>query len=245
MPIKSERKRKADVASDLIASRPLTRQEMHEAARQRISHIAKEFKDGFEFLEDYPRSVTFFGSSRLISDHPYYQKTVSLSKKLVNELGYTVVTGGGPGIMEAANRGAFEGQGSSVGITIKLPHEQATNGYLTDKIPLYYFFTRKVCLTFSAEAYVFLPGGFGTLDELFELLTLVQTRKIEPVPIILFGSEFWKPLEEFLKNGPLARGMIDDEDLNLYTIQDSEDAVVEIIKKAPIRLGLKYKNHNE
>ncbi len=218
----------------------LTRAEMHDATQKRMSTIKKEFEDGFEFLEDYPRSVTFFGSARLEPTDEYYQKAVSLAKRIATELGYSVLTGGGPGVMEAANRGAFEARGSSVGITIELPHEQITNSYLTDHIALYYFFIRKVCLSFSAETYIFFPGGFGTLDEFFEIITLVQTKKITSVPIVLVGEAYWKPLEAFLKESVLSRKMIDAEDLSLFTITDDENKILDIIRAAPVRNGVEH-----
>lgn len=218
-----------------VVEKPLSRSEMHKESERRVSAISKELKEGFEFLEDYPYSVTFFGSARLPETDPHYQKARSLAKRIVTELGYSVITGGGPGIMEAANRGAFESKGSSLGITIKLPSEQRLNQFVTDHVPLYYFFTRKVCLSFSAEAFVFFPGGFGTLDEFFEILTLVQTKKINDIPLILVGSDYWKPLEEFLKNELLKRGMIDAEDLNLFSIEDDEDVIMEKIRNAPVR----------
>lgn len=221
-------------------AKPLTRAEMHEAAHKRVSLITEEFAEGFEFLEDYPRSVTFFGSARFAPDHPYYKKALSLGKRIASDLGYSVITGGGPGIMEAANRGAFEAHGSSVGITIELPHEQVTNSFLTDHISLYYFFTRKVCLSFSAEAYVFFPGGFGTLDEFFEIICLVQTKKIQAVPIILVGEEYWRPLEKFLSEQLVSRGTIDIGDLKLFTITDNEETIIDAIRKTPVRVGLEY-----
>lgn len=230
----------SNLPEKLLPIKPLTRAEMHEAAHKRVSVITKELSSGFEFLEDYPRSVTFFGSARFAPDHVYYQKALSLGKRVASDLGYTVFTGGGPGIMEAANRGAFEAHGSSVGITIELPHEQITNSFLTDHISLYYFFTRKVCLSFSAEAYIFFPGGFGTLDEFFEIICLVQTRKIQSIPIILVGETFWRPLETFMKEQLLALGTIDAEDLDLYTITDDEDKIIETIRKVPVRAGLEY-----
>jgi uncharacterized protein (TIGR00730 family) len=142
--------------------------------------------------------------------------------------------------MRAANRGAYEAGGNSVGLTIELPREQLTNEYLTNKINFHYFFSRKVCLSFSAEAYIFLPGGFGTLDEFLEILTLVQTAKIPRVPMILVGESFWKPLEKFFEEVLVTEGMIDKEDTNLYTITDDEETILNIIKNAPVRLDLKY-----
>lgn len=232
------------IPEKFLPIKTLTRREIHEATKKRLSLINKEFKEAFEFLEEYPRSVTFFGSSMLSPEDKYCEAARSLGKRIVTDLGYSVMTGGGPGIMEAANRGAFEAGGSSVGITIELPHEQVRNTYITDYIPLYYFFSRKVCLSFSAEAYVFFPGGFGTLDEVMEILTLVQTKKISSVPIILVGSEFWNKFKTFLSEEILSRGMIDEGDLSLFTITDDENEIIETIRKAPVRNGVKLnKNH--
>jgi uncharacterized protein (TIGR00730 family) len=155
---------------------PITVKEIEDEIEKRISLIDQEFNRGFDFIKDQPKTVTFFGSSRFKEDNEHYQKARQLAAKL-SQLGYSIVTGGGPGIMEGANRGAFEAQGRSLGLTIKLPTEQVRNPYLTDTLDFYYFFTRKVMLAFSAEAYLFFPGGFGTFDELFEILTLVQTKK--------------------------------------------------------------------
>ena len=225
--------------------RMLTMRALHQAAAARISHIDKEFTASFEFLNKYDKSITVFGSSRLKDGYPYYEKAQSLCKRVAKDLGYSVITGGGPGIMEAANHGAFEVKGKSVGICIELPHEQKKNPYMTDNIDLYYLFIRKVALSFAAEAYVFFPGGFGTLDEFFEILTLVQTRKIQRVPLILFGSEFCKPLESFLRKNLLDIGTIDSADRNLYTITDSEDEAVEIIRNAPVRNGIPHKHRGD
>jgi uncharacterized protein (TIGR00730 family) len=140
--------------------------------------------------------------------------------------------------MEGANKGASEGGGVSAGLTIQLPHEQTINPYLTKHLDFYYFFSRKVCLSFATEAYLFFPGGFGTLDEFFEILTLVQTNKIEKVPIVLVGVEFWNGVNEMMKKELLSRGAIDPTDLNLYTITDSEDEILQIIRSAPVRNGI-------
>lgn len=222
-------------ASQLEVSRPLSRADMRARALERIDRINTEFKDGFEFLENYPKSVTFFGSSVVNENNEFYKKAQSLAHRISSELKCAVVTGGGPGIMEAANRGAYEAEGTSLGITIKLPREQTTNPYLTDRIALQYFFARKVCLSFSAEVFIFFPGGYGTLDELFEILTLVQTRKIRSIPIVLVCSEFWKPFEKFLYENILSLGMIDDSDLSLFTIEDNEDKILDLIRNAPER----------
>lgn len=208
------------------------RKEMHKIASERISKISSEFRRGFEFLEDYPKSVTFFGANQFREDNPYYISARSLASRVVKELGYSVLSGGGPGIMEAANRGASEAGGNSLGLLIKLLSEQVTNKYITKSFPFYYFFVRKVCLSFSAEAFIFYPGGFGTLDEFFEILTLIQTRKIADIPLICVGSEYWNELKGFMEKEMLSRGTITAEDLELFQIVDDHDKIIEIIKKA-------------
>ena len=224
---------------------PLSLFEISEASQKRVALITKEFADGFEFIKNYPRSVTFFGSSRTKEGDYYYEKARGLARKIVEELHYSILTGGGPGIMKAANRGAFEAGGNSLGLTISLPHEQLTNEYLTHQIDFHYFFSRKVCLSFSAEAYVFFPGGFGTLDEFTEILTLIQTNKIPKAPIILVGSQFWNPIEQLFRDILMVNKTIEEEDLSLYTITDNDDEIIKIIKEAPIRLGIKYDENSE
>ena len=143
--------------------------------------------------------------------------------------------------MEAANRGAFEAEGRSLGLNIKLPHEQVRNPYVTDSVDFYYFFVRKVMLSFAAEAYVFFPGGFGTFDEFFEILTLVQTKKIENVPIFLVGNEYWNAMKQHIMIDQMLKNKtIDEEDLNLFTITEDEDAIVDAIQDVPIRAGVRY-----
>lgn len=217
-----------------ISSQPLTLPELEAQIKKRVSTISKEFLTGFDIIKDTPKTVTFFGSARTLSSEDDYQNAYGLAKQIA-QLGYAIVTGGGPGIMEAANKGAYEVDGNSYGFTIQLPREQVTNPYLNKAINFQYFFTRKVSLTYAAEAYVYFPGGFGTLDELFEILTLVQTHKIVSVPIILFGSYFWKPLEQFIQEFLVKNGKIDEGDMNLFVITDSIEEAVEIIKNAPIR----------
>lgn len=226
-------------------NKPLTLFEISEAAQKRVVLISKEFTDGFEFIKNYPRSITFFGSARTKEDESYYKKAEKLAERIVKELHYSVITGGGPGVMRAANHGAYEADGNSIGLTIDLPNEQITNEYLTDKIGFHYFFSRKVCLSFSAEAFLFFPGGFGTLDEFTEILTLMQTDKIPRAPIILVGEGHWKPLEEFFKNTLIKENMIDEKDLSIYTITDNEDEILDIIKKAPVRMGVEYSEKAE
>lgn len=212
----------------------LNKQEMHTATTERVMEIAKEFTEGFKFLKDYPKTVTFFGSTALREGDFYYEKARSLSSRIVKELGYSVVSGGGPGIMEAADRGAYEAGGDSIGLLIKLPDTQPTNKYIKKSVSFYYFFARKVCLAFGAEVFIFFPGGFGTLDEFFEIITLIQTKKIAGAPLICFGSEYWNKLKDLMKDELLAHDMIEPEDLNLFTITDSEDEIIEAIKKVKV-----------
>lgn len=217
--------------------KPLTLKEINENIEQRIEKITDEFTRGFDFIKNCTNTVTFFGSSMVEENHEDYKKCRNIASRIAKELKYTVVTGGGPGIMEAANRGAYESGGESIGFTINLPKEQVTNNYLTSHIGFNYFFSRKVCLTYSAEAFVYFPGGFGTFDELFEILTLVQTKKINPVPIILVGKNFWSKFDSFAKETLLANTKIDFEDIELYKITDDENEILEIIKNAPKRMS--------
>lgn len=221
----------------------LTRKELHDTAVERVHLVAKEFTDAFNFLRKYPKSVTIFGGTHISETSPYYSQAHSLGYNIVKKLGYAVLTGGGPGIMEAANKGANEAGGDSLGLEIELDPPQLENPYQTDSINFHYFFSRKMALSFAAETYIFFPGGFGTLDEFFEIITLVQTGKIEKVPIVLFGSDYWSKLEIFMKEELLTRGVIGQEELNLFKITDNEDEVIEIIKSAPVHNGIKF-NHN-
>lgn len=214
---------------------PLTKEEVKQAARERISRINDEFIQGFSFITKYPRSATFFGSARFNEENTHYQKARRIANRLSKD-GIAVVTGGGPGIMEAANRGACENGGPSLGLNIRLPNEQISNPYVTESVDFYYFFSRKVTLSFSAEAFIFFPGGFGTLDEFFEILTLVQTQKVAKMPIILVGSAYWQSFNAFIEEQLLETyGTIDREDTDLYTITDDEDEVVRIVTEAPLR----------
>jgi len=218
------------------AEPPLTLQKVEEAIKKRMAVINEEFASGFELIKNYPKSVTFFGSSRFTDDNEYFKQAASLSERIVKELGYAIVSGGGPGIMEAANKGAYEAGGDSLGLIIKLPQKFNENKYLTDFREFGFFFSRKVILSFSAETYIFFPGGFGTMDELFELLTLVQTRKIPKVPIILVGKKHWDKVDEFIRETLFKEiDAIDEEDMDIYKILDSDDEIIEIIKNAPLR----------
>jgi len=205
--------------------------------KARVCTIHNEFSQAFDFLSSHSAhdlSVTFFGSARLHEGDKYYAKAERIAERIVKECKYSVVTGGGPGIMEAANRGAFNASGTSVGFTVVLPNEQKTNQYVTEELPFNYFFSRKVALSFSAEAYLFFPGGFGTMDEFFEMITLVQTKKIKPIPIICVGKKFWRPLDKLIRRHLRDKfKTISQEDPSLYTILDDEDKIIEIIKNAP------------
>lgn len=197
----------------------------------------EELRQGIDIVEQYEKSVTFYGSARLKENHVDYKKAQDLAKK-ISELGYIVLSGGGPGIMEAANRGAKDANGKSVGLTIKLPTEQRTNGYVNEEIPFYFFFTRRVVMSYTAKACLFFPGGFGTFDEFFEMITMKQTGKIKDVPLILVGSEFWKPLDNLIKETLLNKyNTISEEDINLYTITDDETDILNIIKNSKIKDG--------
>jgi hypothetical protein len=203
---------------------------------ERMRRITEEFQEGFKLIHRYPKSVSFFGSARCANESKYYQQARALSKKIAEELDYAIITGGGPGIMAAANEGAFEAGGESVGLNIELPNEQFINEYVTEQQEFHYFFSRKMILSFSAEAYVFFPGGFGTLDEFFELVTLIQEYKIPKVPVVCVGSEYWNLLDTFIKENLRDRfRTISPEDPEIYYITDNEDEVVDIIKNAPIR----------
>lgn len=222
----------------LLEDLMLSRDEIEEVAKERVAEISKEFTEGFKFLADYPKSVTFFGSNQVDENDLHYQSARELSSRLVKELGFSVVSGGGPGIMEAADRGAYEAGGDSLGLLIKLPAEQPTNKYIRKSISFYYFFARKVCLAFGAEVFIFYPGGFGTLDEFFEIITLIQTKKIGGVPLICVGSEYWNKVKAFMEDELLARGYIEPEHLDLFTITDSHDKIIEIIRNAPVRIAI-------
>ncbi len=221
-------------------------QEIHgDILNSRLCIIDGEFRQGFELMKDHPRSITIFGSVRLKEENPLYGKVRDLAEKIAN-LGYTVVTGGGYGLMGAANEGAHKAEkGSSLGINIELPFEQTTNPYLDDSIEFHHFFSRKVILAYSAETYIYCPGGFGTLDEMFEILTLKQTGKIPQIPIILYGSEFWKPLDEYFRKVMLQEGSktIHEKDLELYTITDDDNLILDIIKNAPVRTDVSTIHH--
>ncbi len=194
----------------------------------RAVRIGLEFIKGFRALHFVGPCVTVFGSARFKEDHPSYALARDVSARIAR-LGFTIMTGGGPGIMEAANRGAKDVGGRSVGCNIQLPMEQKPNPYLDKFVEFHYFFVRKVMLVKYSYAFVVMPGGFGTLDELFEALTLIQTKKIENFPVVLMGVEFWGPMMEFIRERLLARGTIGPEDLNLLTVTDSVEEAARVI----------------
>ncbi len=203
-----------------------------ESPQWKIFRIMAEFIEGFEFISKLTGEVSIFGSARAMPSDPYYQQARELGHAL-GKKGYTMVTGGGPGIMEAANRGAYEADAPSVGLNIQLPMEQRTNDFVKKGMGFHYFFTRKVMLSASAQAYVFFPGGFGTLDEMSEMVTLVQTGKIpKNVPIILYGKKFWSPFMDWV-NGMMCEQQryIEKEELAIINLVDTVEEAVAIIKQ--------------
>ena len=195
-----------------------------------VFKIMGEFVEGFETLRSVWPSVSIFGSARSGRNHVYYQDAVRISQAL-SEAGFSIITGGGPGIMEAANLGASRGKGRSIGLNIKLPFEQDPNRFADIVIHFNYFFARKVMFVKYACGFVALPGGFGTLDEVFEALTLKQTRKIHDFPVILFGTAYWEGLLDWFTEQLLADKMISKRDLKLFTVTDDVDEVVDIIRR--------------
>jgi uncharacterized protein (TIGR00730 family) len=196
----------------------------------RMFKIMSEFVEGFEQLADVGPAVSVFGSARTAPEHENYRQALYLGNLLAkNDI--TVITGGGPGIMEAANRGAKEAGGRSIGLNITLPLEQKPNDYATELVSFKYFFVRKVMLIKYARAFVVFPGGFGTMDEMFEAITLIQTHKMKPFPIILYGSSFWRNLSDWFSDELLSSGLIAEKDLNLFKICDDVDEVMSLVQK--------------
>jgi uncharacterized protein (TIGR00730 family) len=201
----------------------------------RVLRIMAELVEGFQLLTRIKREVSVFGSSRAHPNSHWYKEAYQLGRMLGKD-GFTIVTGGGPGIMEAANKGAFEVGAPSVGLNIQLPREQHLNAYITQSHGFHYFFTRKVMLAAAAQAYVIFPGGFGTLDEAFELMTLVQTGKSSRMPIVLVGKEFWEPLIAWLESSVYGtHDAIDLEDLRIITMVDSAKEAYDIVVQSPPR----------
>jgi uncharacterized protein (TIGR00730 family) len=216
-----------------------------EGPRSRVSEFIRackifvEFIKGFRALHFLPPCVTVFGSARFGESDPYYQLARRVAAELAR-LGFTIMTGGGPGIMEAANRGARDVGGHSVGCNIELPHEQRPNPYLDRFVEFRYFFVRKVMLVKYSYAFVILPGGFGTMDELFEVATLIQTGKVHDFPVVLMGTDYWQPLLEFLRGTMVARGTIAADDVDRLVVTDDVDVAVAAIRElAQRRFGLR------
>jgi uncharacterized protein (TIGR00730 family) len=221
-----------DRQKNIPGLRAVTLQERATAQKARESWhlwgIISEFVEAAERLSEIRPAVSIFGSARTRADTPLYAQTVEIARKL-SDAGFAVISGGGPGVMEAANRGAFDGRSPSVGLNIELPFEQHGNAYQDITLRFRHFFARKVAFVKYAAAYVVMPGGFGTLDELSEALTLIQTRKGRRIPIVLVGSAFWNGLLDWMRGTLVAQGMIDADDLKLMTLVDDADAVVDAI----------------
>jgi uncharacterized protein (TIGR00730 family) len=198
---------------------------------RRLGRIHEEVEAAFHALRDIQEGVSIFGSARIAADHPWYELTRETAACLTKH-GYTVITGGGPGLMEAANRGAIEAGGESIGLNIELPHEQHANDYLTRSLQFHYFFARKLMFVRYVRAFVIMPGGFGTLDELFEALTLIQTHRIYHFPVILVGSEFWEPLLEWIDRGLEDQGLISPGDKELLVVADEPMQVCKHVIRA-------------
>jgi uncharacterized protein (TIGR00730 family) len=212
----------------------------------RMFRIIGEMVEGFDKLSGIEPAVTIYGSARIKPQDDLYLKTVEISRRL-GELGFSIITGGGPGIMEAANKGAAEAGVKSVGLNIELPVEQVCNAYATKIITFKHFFVRKVMLVKYAIAFVIMPGGLGTMDELTEILTLMQTHKIKPFPVILYDSQFWNGFQEWLRGTLLKRGYVSEEDFELLRICDDPDSVVEAVQRWYIKqevAGKKAIGHN-
>jgi len=199
----------------------------------RLFRIIAEFVDGFETLSKCHPAVSIFGSTRVKPEDKVYQKTEKIGR-LLAENGFSVITGGGPGVMEAANKGASAAGGKSIGLNIELPMEQKPNPYANISLSFRYFFVRKVIFVKYAMAYIIMPGGFGTMDELLESVTLIQTHKIKPFPVILVGSDYWKGLLKWIKEVVLKEGKISPEDLDIFQLIDEPEEIIKTIKKTVI-----------
>jgi hypothetical protein len=215
----------------LLLSAPYADTSFLDTDAWRTLRITGEFVEGFDTLARLGPAVTIFGSARTKKSDPRYKKAEDLAATFARR-GITVITGGGPGIMEAANKGALEAGGVSVGLGIELPHEQRLNEYVNLPLNFRYFFVRKTMFVKYAQGFVIFPGGYGTFDELFESLTLVQTGKIDHFPVILWGSDYWKPMLDWLQDPVAQEGMIARDDLNLFRVTDDNDEAVEIIEQS-------------
>jgi uncharacterized protein (TIGR00730 family) len=223
----------------LLAQVPRERRAFTKTDSWRVLRIMGEFVEGFDTLSDVYSAVTVFGSARTRPDDPYYEKAVETARMLATE-GFPIITGGGPGIMEAANRGCQEGNGLSIGCNIELPFEQGLNPYVERAINFRYFFVRKTMFVKYSTAFVVFPGGYGTMDELFEALTLIQTGKVKHFPVILFGCEYWKGMVEWLRDRVAGEGKIDAQDVDLLHVTDSPREAVAIVRQARERRSQAY-----
>jgi hypothetical protein len=226
-----EKNKKVDLSKLPDAELPAPKEDFRKTFQWRIFRIMAEFIEGFEFVADFEKSVTVFGSTSFDENNVDYKKARKFGELLAGE-GFKVISGGGPGIMEAANRGAYEAGGESVGINIQIENEERRNNFLTKSIGFYYFFTRKVMLSYASAGYVFFPGGFGTLDELFEMITLIQTKKLPfHGKIVIVGKDFWEPLISWIKEGLCNKyKTIKEENLDIFILVDTPEEAMEIIK---------------
>ncbi len=205
----------------------------------RVLRIMGEFVEGFDTMSDIGSAVAIFGSARTRPDNPMYEKAIETARLLARD-GFTIITGGGPGIMEAANRGTQEGNGLSVGCNIELPFEQGTNAYVERSINFRYFFVRKTMFVKYSIAFIVFPGGFGTLDELFEALTLIQTGKVRNFPVVLFGRDYWAGLTDWLRDRVVGEGKIDVRDLDLFHVTDHPAEAANLIVQARERRSREF-----
>lgn len=196
----------------------------------RMFRIIGEFVEGFDSLSRCQPAITIYGSARLKPDEKLYAETEEITRRL-GELGFNIITGGGPGVMEAANKGALEAGVASIGLNIELPEEQALNPYTTQSITFHHFFVRKVMLVKYATAFVMMPGGLGTLDEVTEVLTLMQTHKIKPFPVVLYDGKYWNGFLDWLRKETLGRGFVSDSDFDLLRVCDTTDEVIQTVQQ--------------
>ena len=231
---------------DIERKKPRINVELHddasdEANSKRVQRIANEFEKGFDFISNYRLAATIFGSSRCNMKDRIYEKATGLSYKL-SKSGFAILTGGGGGIMEAGNKGAFEAGGDSVGLNIDLPNEEERNKYVKDALAFKYFFIRKVMLSFASDVFIFFPGGFGTLDEFFEITTLIKTNKIKHIPVVLVGKDFWEPILNIIENSLYKKHhTISKEDMDIYHLVDdvdeAHDLIVSLVEKYCLEVG--------
>lgn len=221
----------AEGKASMPAERPLLVCKPHKIESWRVFKIMSEFVEGFEIIQRYGLAASFFGTARASFEDAVYQHASELAARLAKK-GFAVITGGAHGVMQAANKGAYEAGGASVGLNIDLANGQPYNPYLTDKLQFEHFFVRKTMLTYASEVYIYFPGGFGTLDEFFEIITLIQTEKIRKVPIVLFGKAYWEPLIEYMRTMLYEKHRaIDKKDLELWVVVDSVDEAFDYITK--------------